>query len=150
MSTIQETMNAILNQYKENFSACTLSLPTALVLIPMSIFFLSPTASRGIFLFGAIVTSIISLIFTQTEGQHFMSNNPSFHGMALGYVVGYLLMENIMSLKPGSTLSTCVMGMILAVSVTVSLDTSRIRQVLITCWYRLASWCMYWYVFQLH
>jgi len=115
-SAVKKTLTTILNQYKENIKVFSLSLPSALILIPLSLFILSPTASRGIFLFGAIVTSVIALIFTPVGNpDNFMSNYPSFSGMALGYVVGYLLMENIMLSKLGSMLATSVMGLILSI-----------------------------------
>ena len=39
----------------------------------------------------------------------------------LGYVVGYLLMENIMLEKAGSMISTAVMGMMLSIFLSISL-----------------------------
>lgn len=108
------TMKSILRQYVDNYDYFVKSLPTALLMIPLALFFLSPNESRGIYLFGAIFTVIVGLIFTPSSGgEHFMKNYPSFHGLAIGYAVGYLLMENIILEKAGSMLSSGVMGLLL-------------------------------------
>ena len=107
------TMKSILRQYVDNYDYFVKSLPTALLMIPLALFFLSPNESRGIYLFGAIFTVIVGLIFTPSGGEHFMKNYPSFHGLAIGYAVGYLLMENIILEKAGSMLSSGVMGLLL-------------------------------------
>jgi hypothetical protein len=120
-SRIVTMLRSIINQYGDNYEYFVKSLPTAILVIPLALFFLSPTASRGIYLFGAIFTVIVGILFTSNSGEHFTSNSLSFHGLALGYVVGYLFMENIMLEKPGSMLSTGVMGMILAVLLSISL-----------------------------
>lgn len=114
-------LESIKQQYIGNYKAFINGIPTAFVLIPLTMFFLSPSASRGIFLFGAIFASIVSLVFTPIGGTHFIKNYPSFHGIALGYLVGYLLMESMIKSKLGSLLSTVVMGMILVVLLTVSI-----------------------------
>ena len=119
-------LRSIVNQYADNYEYFVKSLPTAILIIPLALFFLSPTTSRGIYLFGAIFTAIVGILFTSNSGEHFMSNNPSFHGLALGYVVGYLFMENIMLEKPGSMLSTGVMGLILAVLLSISLFNGNV------------------------
>ena len=107
-------MKSILRQYVDNYDYFVKSLPTALLMIPLALFFLSPNESRGIYLFGAIFTVIVGLIFTPSSGgEHFMKNYPSFHGLAIGYAVGYLLMENIILEKAGSMLSSGVMGLLL-------------------------------------
>ena len=119
---IKASINSISEKYKENYKAFSLGLPTAFILIPLYIFLLSPTADRGIFLFGAIMSSIIALIFTPVGNpDHFRSNYPSFPGIVLGYVVGYLMMENILSSKLGSMLSTIVMGSIFAILLCISI-----------------------------
>ena len=114
-------LRSIVNQYADNYEYFVKSLPTAILVIPLALFFLSPTTSRGIYLFGAIFTVIVGILFTSNSGEHFMSNSLSFHGLALGYVVGYLLMENIMLEKAGSMISTAVMGMMLSIFLSISL-----------------------------
>tara|TARA_B100001094_G_scaffold332985_1_gene407701 strand:- start:5891 stop:6445 length:555 start_codon:yes stop_codon:yes gene_type:complete len=119
---IKATIDSIMNQYKENYKMFSLSLPTAFVLIPLYLFLLSPDSQRGIFLFGAIMSSIIALIFTPvTNPDNFLNNYPSFPGIVLGYVVGYLMMENIHLSQLGSMLSTIVMGSIFAILLCVSI-----------------------------
>ena len=127
MSNIQDFLYSIKDQYLQNYNNFVISIPTALILIPLTVFFMSPTASRGIFLFGAVLSSILALIFTPViNSNNFVNNKPSFHGIALGYVVGYLMMENILLSKLGSMLATAVMGSILAVILTVSIYTDFI------------------------
>lgn len=124
---LAKVFKSIKNQYIENYKSFITGVPTALVIIPLTLFFLSPSASRGIFLFGAIFASIVALIFTPVGGNNFLTNSPSFHGITLGYIVGYLLMESIQKSELGSLLSTCVMGIMLVVVLTVSMfDSSSV------------------------
>lgn len=124
-SQLTEKLTSIKKQYVENAYSFVNGIPTALILIPLTLFLLSPSSDRGIFLFGAIFTSIVALVFTPPSGGNNFSNNyPSFHGLALGYVIGYSLMENILLSKVGSMLSSCVMGMIVGVGMTVALSTN--------------------------
>lgn len=122
-SRMVKTLRSIVNQYADNYEYFVKSLPAAIIIIPLAIFFLSPNTSRGIYLFGAIFTFLVGAIFTPHSGEHFLNNSPSLHGLALGYVVGYLFMENIMLQKAGSMLSTGVMGTILAVFLSISLES---------------------------
>ena len=120
------TMQSILRQYVDNYDYFVKSLPTAIIMIPLALFFLSPNESRGIYLFGAIFTVIVGLIFTPSSGgEHFMNNYPSFHGLVIGYAVGYLLMENIILEKAGSMLSSGVMGLLLLGIVSGSLKSNN-------------------------
>ena len=123
MEDLKGKLISINSQYRANTKPFVDGLPTALLIIPLSMFLLSPTADRGMFLFGAVFTTLIGLLFTPAMGgaDHFMSNHPSFHGIALGYMVGYLLMENVMLSKLGSMLSTIVMGIMLTVLLTINL-----------------------------
>lgn len=124
-SKLTKVFLSIKGQYIENYKSFIMGVPTALVMIPLTLFFLSPSADRGIFLFGAIFASIVALIFTPpVGGNNFLKNNPSFHGIALGYIVGYLLMENIQKAELGSLLATSVMGVMLVTVLTVSMFDS--------------------------
>lgn len=125
-SKLAKVVQAIKTQYIENYKSFITGVPTALVAVPLTLFFLSPSASRGVFLFGAIFASIVALIFTPTGGNNFLKNSPSFHGIALGYIVGYLLMENIQKSELGTLLSTCVMGIMLVIVLTVSMFDSSV------------------------
>ena len=117
-----ELIQNVSKEYYNNYIPFVEGIPTAFVVIPLVIFFLSPTLSRGIFLFGVIFTSILGAIFTPVGvPNNFLDNKPSFHSMALGYVIGYLLMENIVLSKLGSMASTLIMGAILCILLTISL-----------------------------
>ena len=120
-----ELIQNISKEYYNNYTPFVESIPTAFLIIPLILFFLSPTLSRGVFLFGVIFTSIIGAIFTPVGApNNFLNNKPSFHGMALGYLIGYLLMENIVSSKLGSMASTLIMGMILCILLIISILTN--------------------------
>lgn len=126
-SKMKNVLESIKAQYCASYESLIGGVPAALVVIPMTLFFLSPSASRGIFLFGAIFATIVAMIFTQTDGNiAFRKNNPSFHGIALGYVVGYLIMDNIQKSELGTMLSTCVMGLIIMALLTASLFSKEV------------------------
>tara|TARA_Y100000389_G_scaffold204506_1_gene257510 strand:+ start:18743 stop:19411 length:669 start_codon:yes stop_codon:yes gene_type:complete len=124
---LKQSIDSISKQYKDNYKSFIVSLPIILILIPLSLFLLSPSKNRGIYLFGAIFTTVFALVFTNNNNDdisHFLANKPSFHGLVLGYAVGYLLMENILLSKLGSMLASGVMGLILCVILTISIDDS--------------------------
>tara|TARA_Y100000389_G_scaffold204989_1_gene261696 strand:+ start:11697 stop:12281 length:585 start_codon:yes stop_codon:yes gene_type:complete len=123
-SNLYKKLESIKTQFGENYPQFINGIPTAFILIPLILFLLSPSESSGIFLFGAIFTSIVALIFTNPKGKSFCENYVSFHGLAIGYLVGYLLMDNIQKAKLGSMLSTCVMGLFIIVITTASLYKS--------------------------
>lgn len=131
-SHLSKMIETIKSQYTENYKVFIKGIPTALIVVPLTLFFLSPSASRGIFLFGAIFSSIVALLFTPIGGSHFLKNQPSFHGIALGYLCGYLLMENIIKSNLANLLSTVIMGIILTVVLTLSVfDSSSIYRELL-------------------
>ena len=122
-----ELIKNVSEEYSMNYTPFIESIPTAFLVIPLSLFLLSPTLSRGVFLFGVIFTSIIGAVLTPIGNpNNFLNNKPSFHGMALGYIIGYLLMENIISSKLGSMTSTLIMGMILCILLTISLISNPV------------------------
>ena len=133
ITIMKQHFESIKYQYIANYDLFIKSLPTSILLIPLIIFLLSPSISRGVYLFGAIFISVISLTFTPiSDPNNFITNYPSFHGLVLGYVVGYLLVENILLSKLGSMLSTGVMGLIMCSVLVLSLynDSEVSKQIL--------------------
>lgn len=120
-------MKDIQLQSVQNYKAFITGIPTAFVLIPLSIFILSPDEEKGIFLFGSIFTIIFGLIFTSLtqNGNNFLETYPSLHGLSIGYLVGYFIMDHINYSRPGSLLSALVFGIILSIIIIISLFDSR-------------------------
>jgi hypothetical protein len=124
-------LDSIKKQLGENYKQMITGIPTAFILIPLVIFLLNPSESQGIFMFGVVFTSIVALIFTPNEGSNFLKNKPSFHGLALGYLVGWFLMDNIQKSKLGSMLSAIVFGLLLVIILTASLDSEHVWKLLL-------------------
>ena len=113
--------DSVLRIYNIDIGKSIESITTSIWLFPLCFFFLSPSYERATFLYGAIFVTLLGLICTPPLASDFMSNNPSFHGMALGYIAGYSAMDSIDASDPGYALASIVFCIILMIFLTAGL-----------------------------
>ena len=136
MSSMSSSMTAsVLRQVKEGSHAFSKGIPIALLVIPLSLFLMSPSRDKALYAGGALFAFILGLLLVNSnanpgiEKPAFLGNHISFYGIALGYFAGNLLAKAYYEEKLGNMLSVFVMTCILCVVLSWSLYSENMEKV---------------------
>lgn len=135
MAPSSKLSSTVMKQVKEGTQCFSKGLPIALLIIPLSLFLMSPSRDKALYAGGALFAFIFGLLLVSGSADPgidkpaFLGNHISFYGIALGYFAGNLLAKAYFEEKLGNMLSVFVMTCILCVLLSWSLYSENMNRV---------------------